>query len=170
MPESASRSAATIAGQRIRKLKTREQIRKIAHALKKQGKTVVFTNGCFDILHAGHVDYLERARSKGDVLIVGLNSDWSVRVLKGTNRPINPAHARARVLSALEMVDYIVYFGEMTPESLLKEIRPHILVKGSDYKEEEIAGRQYARQVLRMPLVKGYSTTEIVKRILPGRR
>ena len=132
---------------------------------KKEGWRVVFTNGCFDVLHAGHVDSLERARELGDRLIVGLNSDRSVRALKGENRPVNGEENRARLLAALRAVDLVVIFDEDTPAELLSELRPNILVKGGDYKAEDLPGREFADEVVILPLVEGLSTTETLRRI-----
>jgi rfaE bifunctional protein nucleotidyltransferase chain/domain len=131
-----------------------------------EGKKVVFTNGVFDILHAGHVDVLEKARALGDVLVLGLNEDASVRRLeKGKGRPINRFEDRATVLGALSAVDAVVGFGEDTPEKLLSELKPDVLVKGADYKTSEIAGAAHAGRVARVPLKKGYSTTGLIKRL-----
>ena len=131
-----------------------------------EGKTVVFTNGVFDILHSGHVLLLEKSRALGDVLIVGLNSDASARRLgKGPERPINKWEDRAAVLAALSCVDAVVGFAEDTPERLLTKLKPDVLVKGGDYRVDQIAGRQHARKVVRVPLKKGYSTTSLVARL-----
>lgn len=134
-------------------------------AQSRAGRAVVFTNGCFDILHAGHVSLLERSRSLGDVLILGLNSDASVRRLKGPTRPVNKLADRARVLCALACVDAVVPFGEDTPVETLKALRPDILVKGADYGHSEIKGREYAGRTVRVPLLKGRSTTGLIKRL-----
>ncbi|MDR1875979.1 MAG: bifunctional heptose 7-phosphate kinase/heptose 1-phosphate adenyltransferase [Synergistaceae bacterium] len=131
---------------------------------KKQGYRVVFTNGCFDILHAGHVDSLERARGLGDRLIVGLNSDRSVRALKGAGRPVNGEENRARLLAALRVVDLVVVFDEDTPASLLSELRPHVLAKGGDYRVGELPGREFVDEVVILPLVDGLSTTAIIEK------
>ncbi len=135
-------------------------------AWKQAGLKVVFTNGCFDILHLGHIDYLEKARALGDRLIVGLNSDASVRRLKGAERPINPEYARARVIAALEFVDAVCIFEEDTPKSLIEKIFPDILTKGGDYTVENIVGadfvRSYGGQVQTIDLVEGFSTTKIL--------
>lgn len=132
----------------------------------KQGKHVVFTNGVFDILHAGHVELLQKARAKGDVLIVGLNSDDSARRLnKGPKRPINKFSDRAAVLTALSCVDAVVGFSQDTPTALIKRLRPDILVKGADYKSGQIAGAQFAGKVVRIALKKGYSTTGLIARL-----
>lgn len=132
--------------------------------------TVVFTNGCFDILHPGHVDYLERARALGDCLIVGLNSDASVRRLKGVTRPINPQESRAWVLAALRCVDGVIIFDEDTPLELIQVVEPNILVKGGDWPVERIVGREVVEsrggRVLSLPLLPGYSTTGLVEHIL----
>ena len=116
------------------KIKSSKKLARTLYALRSKGKKIVFTNGCFDIIHVGHVDYLSRARRLGDILVVGLNSDSSVRKIKGKNRPINKESDRAKVLSSLYFVDYITIFNETTPENLIKKVRPDILVKGSDWK------------------------------------
>lgn len=137
--------------------------------LRSRGKRIVFTNGCFDILHVGHVDYLARARRMGDVLIVGLNSDSSVRKIKGPGRPVNRERDRATVLSALSAVDYISIFSEPTPEKLIKKVKPSVLVKGGDWKIKDIVGgdfvRSYGGRVRNIPFVKGYSTTSLIKKM-----
>ena len=131
-----------------------------------EGKTVVFTNGVYDILHAGHVQLLEAAKAKGDLLIVGLNTDDSVRRLnKGPERPINTLADRAAVIAALGCVDAVTSFGQDTPEELCAMLKPDVLVKGADYKTGEIAGARHAGKVVRIPLKKGYSTTGLVKRL-----
>lgn len=132
---------------------------------RKAGKKIVFTNGCFDILHAGHVSVLEFSRAKGDVLVVGLNSDESVRRLKGPTRPVNKQADRALVLAALESVSYVCIFNEDTPYNLIKTVRPDVLVKGGDYKPSEIVGREFAGRVVRFALLKGRSTTGIIKKV-----
>ena len=134
-------------------------------AWKEQGEKVVFTNGCFDVFHAGHVDSLTRARTLGDRLIVGLNSDRSVTNLKGDTRPINSEQNRAAVLAALECVDAVVIFDEDTPERLLSLIRPDVLAKGGDYRPERIAGAAYAGRVEILPLLPGFSSTSIIDRL-----
>lgn len=131
---------------------------------RKTGKKIVFTNGCFDILHAGHVSVLEFSRSKGDILIVGLNSDASVKRLKGPARPINTQADRALVLAALESVSAVCVFEEDTPYNLIKTVRPDVLVKGGDYKKSEIVGSEFAGCVVRFALLKGRSTTNIIKK------
>lgn len=135
--------------------------------LTSQGAKVVFTNGCFDILHRGHVEYLAKAADMGDVLVVGLNTDASVTRLKGEGRPVNNEEARALVLASLNFVDAVVLFDEDTPYELIKAVRPDVLVKGADYKPEEIVGHDvvtsYGGTVATIPLVEGYSTTSIVE-------
>ncbi len=130
---------------------------------------VVFTNGCFDILHRGHVELLRFAKGLGDVLVVGLNTDDSVRRLKGQERPINPLPDRAAVLLAIRWVDFVVPFGEDTPERLIRELRPDVLVKGGDYRLEDIVGAEfvtsYGGEVRIFPYLEGYSTTSIVRRL-----
>ncbi len=149
----------------MRKLKTPEELSEIIKDLKAQGKRVVFTNGCFDIIHAGHVEYLRQARALGDVLVVGVNSDESVSKLK-PKRPINPLNERLKVLGSLEMVDYLVVFEEDTPYELIKTLRPHMVVKGGDWKEEDIVGRDLVEEVKSLGYVSGISTTEIIERII----
>lgn len=131
---------------------------------KAQGKKIIFTNGCFDIIHTGHVRYLRDAKKLGNILIVGLNSDSSVSAIK-PGRPVNPEDQRAEVLAALEMVDYVVIFSEDTPYNLIKLIKPDVLVKGGDWKKEDIVGSDIVAEVYSLPYVAGISTTEIIKKI-----
>lgn len=151
------------------KIVSREYLAKLVKGLKQSGKKVVFTNGCFDILHKGHVKYLSEARKLGDILIVGLNTDASVRVLKGEGRPINNEADRASVLSALGFVDFVTLFGEQTPKELIDELIPDILVKGADYKPEDIVGYDTVTsnggKVMTIELVEGRSTTKTIERI-----
>jgi len=133
--------------------------------LKKQGKRIIFTNGCFDLLHAGHVRYLERAAELGDVLVVAVNSDLSVKKLKGTDRPVNPLTDRMDILAALSSVDYVVSFTEDTPERLVCSLKPDILVKGGDYSVDQIAGRHCAGKVELIDLVAGRSTSAMMRKI-----
>jgi len=147
-------------------IKTFDEIKDLANDLKTRGKKIVFTNGCFDILHVGHVKYLEEAKNFGDVLILGLNSDESVTVLKGEGRPINLQMDRAYILAALEPVDYVVIFSEDTPYDLIKLIKPHILVKGGDYEGKEVAGQDIADELKLVQFVDGKSTTRTIERIL----
>jgi rfaE bifunctional protein nucleotidyltransferase chain/domain len=149
----------------MRKLKTRDELAGIIGALKAEGKRVIFTNGCFDIIHAGHIQYLREARALGDVLVVGVNSDESVSRLK-PKRPIVPLEERLQVLDALEMVDYLVVFEEDTPYDLIKALRPTMVVKGGDWKEEEIVGRDLVEEVKSLGYRPGMSTSEIIDRII----
>ena len=138
----------------------------LRRAWARQGKRVVFTNGVFDILHPGHVDLLGRARRLGDVLVLGLNEDVSVRMLgKGADRPLNPFKDRAAVLGGLESVDWIVGFKEKTPERLVSRLKPDVLVKGADYAASQVAGARHVGRVALIPLKKGYSTTKLVERL-----
>ena len=146
-------------------IKTFDEIKKLSAKLKKQGKKVVFTNGCFDILHVGHVKYLQEAKSYGDVLIVGLNSDKSVRRLKGENRPVNTEDDRAYILASLKAVDYVVKFEEDTPYELIKAVQPHLLVKGGDYAGKEVVGQDIADELRLVAFVEGKSTTKTIERI-----
>jgi D-beta-D-heptose 7-phosphate kinase/D-beta-D-heptose 1-phosphate adenosyltransferase len=138
--------------------------------LRRQGKTIVFTNGVFDILHPGHIRYLRDARAMGDVLIVGINSDRSARSLgKAPDRPINPEHERAEVLAALASVDAVVIFDEDTPHAIISALQPDLLVKGADWGEHAIVGRDIVEarggKVVRIELAKGYSTTAILDKV-----
>lgn len=149
-------------------IKSKEEIVALSDRLKKEGKKVVFTNGCFDILHVGHVKYLQEAKSYGDVLIVGLNSDSSVRELKGPTRPVNNEDDRAYILAALESVDYVVVFSEETPHDLIKSIAPDILVKGGDYEGKVVVGAEFAKELRLVQFVDGKSTTATIARINGG--
>ncbi|MFI3263084.1 MAG: D-glycero-beta-D-manno-heptose-7-phosphate kinase [Rikenellaceae bacterium] len=130
-----------------------------------ENRKIVFTNGCFDILHKGHVTYLQSAKNLGDILVLGLNSDASVKRLKGDDRPINDESARATVMAALSSVDYVVIFEEDTPLEVIKMIRPNVLVKGGDYKIEDIVGREYADETVTIPFVDGFSTTSTIEKM-----
>lgn len=145
------------------------EIKKIAAALRKRGKKIVFTNGCFDILHYGHIKYLMKCRRLGDVLIIGLNSDSSVREIKGRNRPLTGEKERAAVLAALAVVDYVIVFPEPTPKDLIEAVNPDIVAKGGDWKKSEIVGRRHLERtggrVVRVPFVRGYSTSKVIKKI-----
>ena len=146
-----------------------QNISRFIALLRRAGKQIVFTNGCFDILHAGHVQYLEQARNLGDFLVVGLNSDRSVRKLKGKGRPVNSQKDRALVLAGLTAVDCVSIFEEETPLHLIKKVRPHILVKGADWSASSIAGarevKKWGGKVKLMPLLKGCSTSGLLKKI-----
>lgn len=149
---------------------SREDLRRECERLRREGKRIVFTNGCFDILHAGHVKYLARARSMGDVLVIGLNSDESVRGIKGALRPINPEKERAEVLAAMASVDYIALFDEPDPAAIIREVQPDVLVKGGDWPVESIVGADQVQArggtVVSVPFEVESSTTKIVDRIL----
>ncbi len=147
------------------KILSRRSLSNLLRQWRGEGKKVVFTNGCFDILHAGHVSVLEFSRSKGDALVVGLNSDASVKRLKGPSRPVNTQADRALVLAALQAVDAVCVFEEDTPYELIKLVQPDVLVKGGDYKPSEIVGREFAKKVVRFALLKGRSTTNIIKKV-----
>lgn len=147
------------------KLINLEQLKFILEDLRKKNKKIVFTNGCFDILHAGHITYLEKAKELGNVLIVGLNTDDSIKRIKGDKRPIQNQEDRAKILSSLESVDFIVLFNEETPEKLIKMIQPDFLIKGSDYNVDDIVGKQYATNTITIPLMEGRSTTSIIQKI-----
>ena len=152
------------------KIKTKEDLCSIVEELKKKGKRIVFTNGCFDLLHLGHVRYLEKAKSLGDILVVGVNSDSSVQSLKGPERPILPEEERAEILSSLACVDYITVFDELTPLELISFLRPHILVKGGDWSRETTVGREVVEQsggeVVILPFIEGSSTSNLIETIL----
>jgi len=152
------------------KIKTIETISQTIEDLKSKGKRIVFTNGCFDILHVGHIRYLEKAKSLGDILVVGLNSDRSVRTIKGPDRPILPELERAEVLSGLWCVDFITLFNEPTPLELITSIKPNVLVKGGDWTKETTVGKEVVEgsggEVIILPFVEGSSTTNIIETIL----
>jgi D-glycero-beta-D-manno-heptose 1-phosphate adenylyltransferase len=139
---------------------------------KRNGRRIVFTNGCFDLLHPGHIGSLEQARALGDALMVGLNSDASVRELKGAGRPVLPEHERAEILSALESVDAVIIFDEPTPREVIARLLPDVLVKGGDWPGDQIVGREEVEAaggcVVSIPVVPGYSTTAILRKIREG--
>ena len=147
-------------------IKTCDEIRSIVNELKNKNRRIVFTNGCFDILHTGHVKYLEKSKSFGDILILGLNSDKSVRKLKGLNRPINAQNDRAYILASLEVIDFVVIFDEDTPKKLIEIVKPDILVKGGDYEDKEIVGQDIAKEVKIVNFIEGKSTTKTIEKIL----
>lgn len=144
-------------------------IENICNEIRSKGNKIVFTNGCFDLIHIGHVRYLTEAKKLGDVLIVGLNSDDSVRRLKGSNRPITPQEERAEILDALKPVDIVVVFEEDTPTELIKKVRPNVLVKGGDYTLEQIVGADLVKstggEVIVIPYVKDKSTTNLIEKL-----
>lgn len=152
------------------KIKTRKRLLRIMNDLKAKGKRIVFTNGCFDLLHIGHVRYLEEAKAMGDVLVVGVNSDTSVRKLKGPKRPILPEDERTEILSGLGCVDYVTLFDEIDPLKLITSLRPDVLVKGGDWTKEQIVGRDEVErsggEVFVIPFVKRASTSNLIETIL----
>ena len=151
------------------KLKSFEEIRSIAVGARNNGKRVAFTNGCFDLLHRGHVHVLRAARACADLLIVGINSDQSVKHIKGRARPVLPESDRCELVGAMEMVDFVVLFNEPDPYSLISAIRPDVLVKGGDWNTDKIIGgdlvEEAGGEVVVVPYIKGFSTTEIIERI-----
>ena len=153
-----------------KKILQREALKKTVKALKDAGKKIVFTNGCFDLLHLGHVRYLEAARAEGDVLVIGVNSDRSVHEIKGPNRPVVPQDERAEVLAALACVDFVTIFDEPDPLETIRTLLPDVLVKGSDWAEDAIVGKdvveEHGGRVVRVPLTEGASTTKIIEKIM----
>ncbi|WP_084591110.1 D-glycero-beta-D-manno-heptose 1-phosphate adenylyltransferase [Desulfonatronovibrio magnus] len=155
-------------------MNTRDKVQSISDFQLQRDKisseSIVFTNGCFDILHSGHIDYLEQASTLGDLLVVGLNSDESVKRIKPGNRPVNAQQDRARVLAGLACVYRVLIFNEDTPYELIKKVRPHVLVKGGDWPVEKIAGRDIVLaaggKVLNIAITRGYSTTNIINKII----
>jgi D-glycero-beta-D-manno-heptose 1-phosphate adenylyltransferase len=152
------------------KIKTLDELEPLVRQLRRGGRTVVFTNGCFDLLHVGHVRYLAAARGQGDLLVVGVNSDRSVQTVKGDRRPIVPAAERAEVLAGLACVDFVTVFAEADPLRVIQALRPDVLVKGGDWAEAEIIGADAVQQeggrVVRIPLVAGAGTSALIARIL----
>ena len=152
------------------KIKEREELRRIVEDLKAKRKRIVFTNGCFDLLHIGHIRYLERAKALGDILVVGVNSDDSVQNLKGPQRPILTEEERAEILSGLWCVDYISIFNEPTPLELISSLQPHVLVKGGDWTKETTVGREVMEksggEIVIIPFVEGSSTSNLIETIL----
>jgi len=152
------------------KIKSLAALRQEVSKLKKQGKRIVFTNGCFDILHYGHAKYLEDAKTEGDILVVAVNTDSSVRKIKGKNRPIVDEMNRLKLLAALESIDYLTLFNETTPLNVIKAVKPDILVKGADWDKAKIVGndfvKAYGGRVKTIKLVKGLSTTNLIKKIV----
>jgi rfaE bifunctional protein nucleotidyltransferase chain/domain len=152
------------------KIKKKEDLRRIVEDLKKEGKKIVFTNGCFDLIHLGHIRYLEKARLLGDILVVGVNSDRSVRNLKGPKRPILHEEERAEILSSLGSVDFVTVFDELTPLELISSLLPHVLVKGGDWTKENIVGKEVVErsggEVVILPFVEGSSTSNLIETIL----
>ena len=147
------------------KIKTADEMENIINKMHKNDAKIVFTNGCFDILHLGHISYLRKAKELGDVLIIGLNSDSSVKRLKGEQRPINCEFDRAKMLEALEFVDFVVIFDEDTPSALIEKIRPDVLVKGADYEGKVVAGSEFANKLVLIDFVDGKSTSKMIEKI-----
>ncbi len=152
------------------KVISQEKAEEIVAELKRRGRRVVFTNGCFDLLHPGHTHYLTEARKLGDCLVVAINSDRSVRALKGPERPIFPEAERAEILTALEMVDYVTIFDDLTPRNVIARMLPQVLVKGADWGADEIVGREEVEaaggKVVSIPVVEGFSTSALIQRAL----
>lgn len=152
------------------KIKEKKDLTKIIKNLKAKGKRIIFTNGCFDLLHVGHVRYLEEAKALGDVLVIGVNSDASVREIKGPERPILPVEERVEILSSLECVDYVTVFDEADPLLLITSLLPNVLVKGGDWTKEQIVGGEMVEksggEVVIIPFVQGVSTSNLIETIL----
>lgn len=153
----------------VKKIVSLDQLLPVVEKIKGQNKTIVFTNGCFDIIHRGHIEYLAKASDYGDVFIIGLNTDNSVRKLKGENRPVNNEEARAIVLASMQFVTHIVLFDEETPYNLIQAIKPNVLIKGGDYKPENIVGYDIVMksggEIVTIPFVEGFSTTSLIHKI-----
>jgi rfaE bifunctional protein nucleotidyltransferase chain/domain len=151
------------------KLKTLDELIKIAAQARRNGKSVVFTNGCFDLLHRGHVHVLQQAKAAGDLLIVAINSDQSVKAIKGPTRPVAAEMDRLELIAAMEMVDYVILFDEPDPSKLITAIKPNVLAKGGDWGADGVIGADIVKReggrVVLVPYLKGYSTTEIIERI-----
>jgi len=147
------------------KIKNLKNLESDISNLKRKGKTIVFTNGCFDILHLGHLKILKEAKQKGDILVVGLNSDTSIKKIKGPQRPIVNQKTRANILANMIGVDYVILFNQATPYNLIKRIKPDILVKGGDWKQDKIVGNELVKKVYRVKLCSGHSTTSIINKI-----
>ncbi len=154
----------------MKKIYPRNELKAEVDRLKREGKKVIFTNGCFDILHAGHTRYLREAKKLGDVLILALNSDSSVRSIKGEKRPVVPETERAEVVASLASVDYVTIFGELTPLELIEYLQPDVIVKGGDWAEKDIVGaeavRKWGGRVAIMPEIEGASTTNVIEKVL----
>lgn len=150
----------------MKKVYSLTSLKKIIDNLKKNKKSIVFTNGCFDILHSGHIKTFKEARKKGNILIVGVNSDLSIKKIKGSNRPILPEKTRIAILEAIEYVNYIVIFNEETPYKVIKTLKPDYLVKGGDWQKDKIIGKEFVKKVFRVALKPGHSTSKIIDTIL----
>jgi len=157
-----------------KKIQSLKKLKEIREELKHQEKKVVFTNGCFDLLHSGHIHLFREARKLGDVLVVAVNDDASVRKIKGSSRPIFPLQERLEILEAVEDIDYLTFFSQETPEQIIAFLLPDVLVKGGDWRPEEVVGKRDVEQsgglVKVIPYLKGYSSSAIIKKILDSRR
>ncbi len=157
-------------GARPRKIYELKEFLKVRRKLKKQGKKVVFTNGCFDLIHAGHVRLFQEAKKKGDILVVALNDDASVRRLKGPSRPVFPLAERWEILESIEAIDYLTSFAEETPQKIIAALVPDVLVKGGDWRPEEVVGKKEVEtaggKVVIVPYLKGHSTSSVIKKII----
>ena len=153
----------------VSKILPSKRLSSLIKTLKKENKTIVFTNGCFDLVHPGHIKLLKQARKSGDILILGLNSDSSIKKIKGPLRPILNQNDRVEIFSSMEFIDYIVIFNEATPLNLIKEIKPDVLIKGGDWQKENIVGQEFVRsyggKVKRIKIKKGYSTSALISKI-----
>jgi len=158
----------------VNKIFEREVLKETVRSLKKGGKKIAFTNGCFELLHVGHVQYLQAARAEGDILVVGMNSDHSVRRIKGPRRPVVPENERAEVLASLACVDFVSLFDEPDPLEIIRSLLPDVLVKVADWAEDAIVGKDIVEaeggRVVRIPLTQGASTTSIIEKILASYR
>lgn len=152
----------------MQKTKTLSSLKDVVSRLKLKGRRIVFTNGCFDLIHPGHLKLLNFAKNQGDILIVGLNADVSVKKIKGPQRPVLDQRARAQILSAIDLVDYVVLFKEETPYKLIKAIKPDVLVKGGDWPADRVVGSDIAGKVKRVRILSEYSTTGIIRKIRKG--
>lgn len=146
------------------------KLKTVVAKLSAKKKRIVFTNGCFDLIHVGHIKYLEKAKALGDILIVGINSDSSMKKIKGTKRPIVEQGDRARIIAALEYVDYVTIFNETTPFKLIKIIEPQVLVKGADWRLNKVVGAEFVKsrggKAISIPLIKGRSTSDLIRKII----
>ena len=153
---------------------SRDELKEIVEKERAAGKKIVFTNGCFDLIHVGHIRYLREAKGRGGLLVVAVNSDWSVRKLKGKERPLVPEEERAEIVSALASVDYVVVFPQETPAEIIAFLKPDLLIKGGDYRKEEIVGRETVEagggEVVTIPLSKGHSTKGLLEKIRESKK
>lgn len=152
------------------KYETIASLKKKVKKLKEENKTIVFTNGCFDLIHPGHIKILKKAKESGDILIVAINSDKSVQATKGKTRPLLNQQARVTILSAIQYIDYIAIFDQKTPYALINKLRPEILVKGQDWPKDKVVGRKLVKKIVRVKMSPGYSTTNIINKIKKNAR